>query len=36
MVDIGRSEVARLHNWHRSFCLHMTVGRGTPDNQGAC
>ena len=28
----GRS--ALVHCWHRSFCMWMPVGRGTPDNPG--
>lgn len=26
--------VTRINNWHRSFCLSMTVGRGTPEAPG--
>lgn len=25
---------ARVHGWHRSFCLRSVVGRGTPDTPG--
>lgn len=25
---------ARIHGWHRSFCLSTRAGRGTPDNPG--
>jgi len=26
--------LARIHGWHRSFCLLTRAGRGTPDNPG--
>lgn len=26
--------VARVHGWHRRFCLWVKAGRGTPDNPG--
>ena len=26
--------LARVHGWHRSFCLLTRAGRGTPDNPG--
>jgi len=26
--------VARVHGWHRQFCLWVRAGRGTPDNPG--
>jgi cation transport protein ChaC len=28
------SRAARLHGWHRRFCLWNTFGRGTPENPG--
>ncbi len=34
MVDFDRREVATLHEWHRSFCLSMTIGRGSPERPG--
>jgi cation transport protein ChaC len=27
--------VARVHGWHRRFCLRMLFGRGTPEQPGA-
>lgn len=34
MVEVERRSVATLHEWHRSFCLRMLVGRGAPDMPG--
>lgn len=34
MVDFDRRDVATLHEWHRSFCLSMTIGRGSPEMPG--
>ncbi len=30
MLHIDRRQVARLHGWHRSFCLRMDIGRARP------
>ncbi|MFO0235686.1 MAG: gamma-glutamylcyclotransferase [Burkholderiales bacterium] len=32
-LHAGR-RVARVHGWHRQFCLWVRAGRGTPDNPG--
>lgn len=34
MVNFERRQVATLHGWHRSFCLHMEIGRASPDMPG--
>lgn len=34
IVQFDRSQIATLHDWHRSFCLRMTVGRASPDSPG--
>lgn len=34
MVEFERRQIATLKNWHRSFCLRMTAGRGTADYPG--
>lgn len=33
-IHITGRRVARVHGWHRAFCLKTPVGRGTPDNPG--
>lgn len=34
MVTFDRRVVATLHDWHRSFCLEMVIGRGSADLPG--
>ncbi|MFT4503187.1 gamma-glutamylcyclotransferase [Caballeronia sp. 15711] len=34
MVEFEKRQTATLHGWHRSFCLRMVAGRGTPDGPG--
>jgi glutathione-specific gamma-glutamylcyclotransferase len=34
MVTFDRRVVAKLHDWHRSFCLKMVIGRGSADLPG--
>jgi cation transport protein ChaC len=34
MVHFDQREIATLHGWHRSFCLRMEVGRGSPEMPG--
>jgi glutathione-specific gamma-glutamylcyclotransferase len=34
LVHFDRRQVATLYDWHRSFCLHMDIGRATPDVPG--
>ncbi|QXI45908.1 gamma-glutamylcyclotransferase [Pseudomonas anuradhapurensis] len=34
LLDFVRRELATLKGWHRSFCLKMVAGRGTPDVPG--
>lgn len=34
MLEFKCRRVATLHDWHRSFCLHMVAGRATPDRPG--
>jgi len=34
-LDTLGQSVARLHGWHRRFCLRLVIGRGTPQNPGA-
>jgi cation transport protein ChaC len=34
MVEFERRQAATLHGWHRSFCLRMVAGRGSPDSPG--
>jgi cation transport protein ChaC len=34
-LDVVETSVARVHGWHRGFCLRMIFGRGTPDEPGA-
>ena len=31
---VAESARARLYGYHRSFCLHLVIGRGRPDNPG--
>jgi cation transport protein ChaC len=33
-LRITERRVAQVRGWHRSFCLSMAVGRGTPDEPG--
>jgi cation transport protein ChaC len=34
MVEFEKRQTATLHGWHRSFCLSMVAGRGSPDGPG--
>ena len=34
MVEFEKRQTAILHGWHRSFCLRMVAGRGSPENPG--
>jgi glutathione-specific gamma-glutamylcyclotransferase len=34
-LDVVESRVARVDGWHRKFCLHLVIGRGTPEQPGA-
>jgi cation transport protein ChaC len=34
MLHFDQRQVATLHGWHRSFCLRMDVGRGSPEMPG--
>ena len=34
MIHFDRRQVVTLHGWHRSFCLHMDVGRASPEMPG--
>lgn len=34
MVQFDRRQAAVLHGWHRSFCLHMDIGRASPEMPG--
>lgn len=34
MVEFEKRQTATLHGWHRSFCLRMVAGRGSPDGPG--
>ena len=34
MVEFDRREVATLHEWHRSFCLRLIIGRGSEEHPG--
>jgi cation transport protein ChaC len=34
MVEFDHRQIATLHDWHRTFCLRMDVGRGSPDMPG--
>ena len=33
-LHFDQRRLARVHGWHRSFCLLTQAGRGTPDNPG--
>lgn len=33
-VSFDRRAVATLHDWHRSFCLQMVIGRGSAESPG--
>lgn len=33
-LQFDQRRVARIHGWHRSFCLSTQAGRGTPANPG--
>lgn len=33
-VDFSHSALGRVHGYHRSFCIHSTLYRGTPDEPG--
>lgn len=33
-LRVAERRVAQVRGWHRSFCLSMAVGRGTPDEPG--
>jgi len=33
-LEYDQRRFARIHGWHRSFCLSTRAGRGTPDNPG--
>lgn len=33
-IRFAERRVARVHGWHRAFCLSTRAGRGTPDNPG--
>ena len=34
MVEFEKRQTATLHGWHRSFCLRMVAGRGSPEAPG--
>ncbi|WP_233800922.1 gamma-glutamylcyclotransferase [Paraburkholderia sp. HP33-1] len=34
-LEVVETSVARVHGWHRGFCLRMIFGRGTPEEPGA-
>ncbi|MPW10533.1 gamma-glutamylcyclotransferase [Paraburkholderia sp. CNPSo 3155] len=34
-LEVVETSVARVHGWHRGFCLRMIFGRGTPEKPGA-
>ena len=34
LFEYDAREVATLHGWHRSFCLRVIVGRGSPEAPG--
>ncbi|WP_233838060.1 gamma-glutamylcyclotransferase [Paraburkholderia sp. ZP32-5] len=34
LVHFADRQVATLHGWHRSFCLHMHIGRGSTETPG--
>jgi cation transport protein ChaC len=33
-VEVTERRLARVHGWHRAFCLTARAGRGTPENPG--
>lgn len=33
-LRVAERRVAKVRGWHRSFCLSMAIGRGTPDEPG--
>ncbi len=33
-MRFAERRAARLHGWHRAFCLWAPIGRGTPENPG--
>jgi cation transport protein ChaC len=33
-LRVAERRIAEVRGWHRSFCLSMAVGRGTPDEPG--
>ncbi|HEY0876837.1 MAG TPA: gamma-glutamylcyclotransferase [Zeimonas sp.] len=33
-IEFEQAKLARLHGWHRSFCVHSTRYRGTADEPG--
>lgn len=33
-LRVAERRIAQVRGWHRSFCLSMAVGRGTPDEPG--
>ena len=33
-IHFAERRAARLHGWHRAFCLWTPIGRGTPENPG--
>lgn len=33
-IHITQSAQAKLHGFHRAFCLHLVIGRGTPEEPG--
>ena len=34
-LEVAETRVARVHGWHRGFCLRMIFARGTPEEPGA-
>ena len=34
MVHFEQRQIATLRGWHRSFCLHMNIGRASPQTPG--
>lgn len=34
-LEVVATRVARVNGWHRKFCLHLVIGRGTPQEPGA-
>lgn len=34
VVEFEKRRTATLHGWHRSFCLRMVAGRGSPEGPG--